>query len=758
MRRSFLDPFSGVARRGRARRERRFGQSPLELLEGRALLSFAVEGLTGIGSNAHGSTSIVANAVATDSGGDKFVTGSFYGTVDFGGTSLTSAGSSDAFVAEYTKGGTLIYAQKMGFAGNDAGQAIAVDAAGEAFVAGASGSQAFVWKLGSSGTTAFQTFMPSTSSARALGVAVGPLGSYLAIGGQFSGSTAFGSTTLTAPAGSQDGFLARLDGSGSFVWASQFVGSAGSSSQINSVAIDSTGNTVGAGQFSGSVDFDPTAASSMRATLPGATDYAVVSLKGADGSLAFAATGGTSGFSAATGIAAALGGRLYVTGAYQNTVHFGASTLTAPASPTAFYLMGINASGGVSFVNDLGATNSDLTGTMIGRPSVATNAVGSVVVGTTFTGNVSTGRFHLGGTGASDLLIESFDGKGSLTRALSAGGLVNDSLTGVAVDAAGDVAFVGSYGDLIVVDTKALVDKFDTSIPGSNILVGTLGPVSGVTYGFDGSSQTEPATFNPGNSSWTVLTSNGTVVYGVFGNPGDIPVSGDWSQFGHAQLAVYRPSTAQWLVQLPNGTAILAANFGAANSDLPVPGDFDGLGETEPAVYRPSTGQWFVDGPYGGHVVGTLGLPGDVPVSGDYDGVGHAEPAVFRPSTGQWLVLGPNGVHQIAVFGGLNLTDIPVPGDYDRVGHTEPAVYRPSTGQWFAYGPNGGHLVTTFGGGNLAASYPVEGVPGSIMAISQAHPMVKPASTVVIPIQVKPNVVVIPIVNQKSPGSASNPS
>src|SRR4029077_14554332 len=105
---------------------------------------------------------------------------------------------------------------------------------------------------------------------------------------------------------------------------------------------------------------------------------------------------------------------LYVTGAYQNTVHFGSSTLTAPASSTAFYLMGMNASGGVSFVDDLGASNSDLSGTMIGRPSVAANAVGSVVVGTTFTGNVSTGRFHLGGTDAADLLIESFDGNGNL--------------------------------------------------------------------------------------------------------------------------------------------------------------------------------------------------------------------------------------------------------------------------------------------------------------------------------------------------------
>src|SRR5260370_37504889 len=107
MRRFVLAPFPRVARRVPARRTRRFRCNVLEILEGRALLSFAVEGLTGIGSNAHGATSIVANSVATDAAGDKFVTGSFYGTVDFGGVQLTSAGGSDTFVAEFAPGGAL---------------------------------------------------------------------------------------------------------------------------------------------------------------------------------------------------------------------------------------------------------------------------------------------------------------------------------------------------------------------------------------------------------------------------------------------------------------------------------------------------------------------------------------------------------------------------------------------------------------------------------------------------------------------------
>ena len=118
--------------------------------------------------------------------------------------------------------------------------------------------------------------------------------------------------------------------------------------------------------------------------------------------------------------------------------------------------------------------------------------------------------------------------------------------------------------------------------------------------------------------------------------------------------------------------------YGAANlSDIPLVGDFDGVGHPELAVFRPSTAQWFVLGPNGGHLLGTYGGTNmlDIPVPGDYDGVGHTELAVFRPSTAQWFVLGPNGGHLLGTYGGTNMLDIPVPGDYNGVGHTELAVF-----------------------------------------------------------------------------------
>ena len=52
----------------------------------------------------------------------------------------------------------------------------------------------------------------------------------------------------------------------------------------------------------------------------------------------------------------------------------------------------------------------------------------------------------------------------------------------------------------------------------------------------------------------------------------------------------------------------MLGTFGATNlQDIPVPGDYDGLGRTEMAVFRPSTAQWIVLGPSGGRILATYG-------------------------------------------------------------------------------------------------------------------------------------------------------
>ena len=89
----------------------------------------------------------------------------------------------------------------------------------------------------------------------------------------------------------------------------------------------------------------------------------------------------------------------------------------------------------------------------------------------------------------------------------------------------------------------------------------------------------------------------------------DVPVPGDYDGIGVTEMAVFRPSTSQWFVFNPvTGTGRQIAvpgatggGFGATNLfDVPVPGDYDGIGVTELAVFRPSTAQWFVFNPLTG--------------------------------------------------------------------------------------------------------------------------------------------------------------
>ena len=63
--------------------------------------------------------------------------------------------------------------------------------------------------------------------------------------------------------------------------------------------------------------------------------------------------------------------------------------------------------------------------------------------------------------------------------------------------------------------------------------------------------------------------------------------------------------------------------------------DFDGDGRSEIAVYRPSTGQWLAIDPITTAFVVSLpfGLGGDIPAPHDFDGDGRAIwPSSVRPS------------------------------------------------------------------------------------------------------------------------------
>ena len=87
-----------------------------------------------------------ARAVATDAAGDAYIAGEAYGgfaTTPGAYQSSYGGGWSDAFVVKLDPSGALLYSTLMGGAGQDSAVAIAVDSAGNAYIAGNTGSSSF---------------------------------------------------------------------------------------------------------------------------------------------------------------------------------------------------------------------------------------------------------------------------------------------------------------------------------------------------------------------------------------------------------------------------------------------------------------------------------------------------------------------------------------------------------------------------------------------------------------------------------------
>ncbi|MGH7805737.1 MAG: InlB B-repeat-containing protein, partial [Candidatus Binatia bacterium] len=154
-----------------------------------------------------------------------------------------------------------------------------------------------------------------------------------------------------------------------------------------------------------------------------------------------------------------------------------------------------------------------------------------------------------------------------------------------------------------------------------------------------------------GDSRWDGCAIDGC--FGPFGQAGDLPIAIDWFGIGIHLLGVFRPSTGIWYIDLNadgrhdgcNTVDGCLGPWGMAG-DLPVVGDWDDWGFESIGVFRPSTGVWYLDRNLEGwwegcqieHCVGPFGMKGDLPVVGDWNGDGKKSIGIFRPSTGYWYL------------------------------------------------------------------------------------------------------------------------
>jgi Tol biopolymer transport system component len=282
---------------------------------------------------AGGNEDDVGNSIATDHSGNCYVTGRFGGDANFSGITLTHRGGNDIFVVKYTSSGQLLWVrQEGGSVFDDVGQGIAVDAAGSCFVTGGFYDSAtfgnvfvngqglsdfFLLKYDTDGTLQWVRTGGGTNFDGGNAVALDAAGNAY-VTGAFSGATVFAGTNLS---GSNTHFsVGNFDSFGTLKWIPQ------SGPNIDyqgfGIATDAVGRSRITGRFAGTLPLGS-------ATLTSEGSDLLVAALDANGSILWAKIAGGPSDEAGFGVGIDGAGNTFVAGAFHSaSVAFGGSILT----------------------------------------------------------------------------------------------------------------------------------------------------------------------------------------------------------------------------------------------------------------------------------------------------------------------------------------------------------------------------------------------------------------------------------------------
>jgi uncharacterized protein (TIGR03437 family) len=428
--------------------------------------------------------------LAVDADGNAYVTGRTFSAnfpVTTGAVQTSHGGGtfSDAFVTKIDAAGkNLVYSTYLGGSGEDSGTGIAAAADDSAYVTGATASSnfpttkgafqtapggssdSFVAKLSPEGSTlAYSTLLGGNGTDAAVGIAVDSSGNAYVTG--TTSSTNFPTTTgafQTSGAGGVEGFVSKLNGEGSALVYSTYLGGEGQDN-TSGIAVDSEGNAYVTG-WTYSKNFPTTAGAFQTAFAGGYTDAFVSKLDAGGAALRYSTLLGGTGDDDGRRVAVDTSGSAYVTGR-TNSINF-------PTTPEAFqtsarggydgYVAKLNAEGtALAYSTYLGGSGSDW------GAGLAVDASGNAhVTGLTNSANFPTSadRIQRSRRPGWEAFVVKLDAAGKTPLYSSyLGGLGDDIGAAIAVDSAGNAYVTGQTGSA---DFRITPEAFQQAAGNSN--------------------------------------------------------------------------------------------------------------------------------------------------------------------------------------------------------------------------------------------------------------------------------------------------
>ncbi len=450
-----------------------------------------------------GTQAISANSITTTTNG-AIVTGVFAGTATFGSTSLVSSGGIDVFVARISDTGEWLWVAAAGAGvevdANDRAYSVSVDATGSAFVVGhRSGSSAafvlkhadgtslnagqvtdspkrapFVAKIDANGVWQWARVVDMSNpegDSEAYGVSVSHDGTAIVTGSFRNTATFTGATTgstLTS-VDSLDAFVAKIDASGAWVWATTLGGP--SIQRGRAVAATSDGGAFFTGGIQDTVTIAaPNTVSNAAVTLSGTggNNDIVVGRLDTNGLWVWATRVESSGNDFGTGIdAVSDGSGAIVTGFYHGMATFSATStfVLTSAGGSDLFVASISASGAWGWVVPGGSAGNDE------GFGVSVLGDGSAIVGGFVTGIADFGEVTVAGLDNRSGAVARVTPSGSFTWATEAtapGSIVGNGITGAATATLSD-------GSVLAVGVVNQTATFTNTATGNPITAASLG-------------------------------------------------------------------------------------------------------------------------------------------------------------------------------------------------------------------------------------------------------------------------------------------
>ncbi len=414
-------------------------------------------------------------SVSIDPLGNILTTGTFKGTIDFDpgpGTSLLTTGAnSEIFIAKFDPAGNLIWAKKIGGSGSSA-YALAVDSLGNVYTSGTFSGTAdfnpglaqynltsaglgdmFVSKLDAFGNFVWaKQFKTNSLGVNSYDLTIDDSGNVYTTG-RFRGTVDFdpgiGVYNITSMTSAI--FISKLNASGDFVW-SISVGDSGEDIGYG-IDIDASGYIYATGIFEGTVDFDPGAVVNFLTC--GAYEGVYIAKFGSGGNLVWAKqfSGSANIYLSNPKLVLDSAGSIYCTGEYSGNVDFdpGTSNYILPGDQ-AIYISKLDSSGNFIWAKSIKGSNPGTGGNnSIYQPSLAVDIAGNVQVAGKFFGepdfDPGPGINKLAATNnnTSDIFILKLNNSGDFIWANKIGGMGSDYANCIIGDKMGNSYITGGF-------------------------------------------------------------------------------------------------------------------------------------------------------------------------------------------------------------------------------------------------------------------------------------------------------------------------